>query len=60
MGKSKDLSEFETRDKLLIAKQPGQSISKTAASSGCSWSAVVSIYQSCPSATEASEEVLCK
>ncbi len=43
MGKSKDLSEFD-KGQIVMAK-PGQSISKTAALVGCSWSAVVSIYQ---------------
>ncbi len=44
MGKSKDLSEFD-KGQIVMAKQPGQSISKTAALVGCSWSAVVSIYE---------------
>ncbi|ROL51382.1 hypothetical protein DPX16_22478 [Anabarilius grahami] len=44
MGKRKDLSEFN-KGYILMARQPGQSISKTAALVGCSRSAVVSIYQ---------------
>ena len=31
----------------VMARQPGQSISNTAAFVGCSWSAVVSISQKC-------------
>ncbi|ROJ29333.1 hypothetical protein DPX16_13777 [Anabarilius grahami] len=44
MGKRKDLSEFDKRQ-IVMARRLGQSISKTAALVGCSWSAVVSIYQ---------------
>ncbi|KAK3549192.1 hypothetical protein QTP70_034192, partial [Hemibagrus guttatus] len=44
MGKRKDLSEFD-KDQIVMARRLDQSISKTAALVGCSWSAVVSIYQ---------------
>ncbi|ROL44478.1 hypothetical protein DPX16_20747 [Anabarilius grahami] len=44
MGKRKDLSEFD-RGQIVMARRLGQSISKTEALVGCSWSAVVSIYQ---------------
>jgi len=44
MGKRKDLSEFD-KGQIVMARQLGQSISKTAALVGCSWSSVVSIYQ---------------
>ncbi|ROL49569.1 hypothetical protein DPX16_15895 [Anabarilius grahami] len=44
MGKRKDLSEFD-KGQIVMARRLGQSISKTAALVGCSWSAVVSIYQ---------------
>ncbi|KAI5108768.1 GRB2 related adaptor protein 2b [Silurus meridionalis] len=44
MGKHKDLSEFD-EDQIVTATQLGQSISKTGALVGCSWSAVFSIYQ---------------
>ncbi|ROL44894.1 hypothetical protein DPX16_9106 [Anabarilius grahami] len=44
MGKRKDLSEFD-KDQIVMARRLGQSFSKTAALVGCSWSAVVSIYQ---------------
>ncbi|ROL54188.1 hypothetical protein DPX16_10611 [Anabarilius grahami] len=44
MSKCKDLSEFD-KGQIVIARQLGQSISKTAALVGCSRSAVVSIYQ---------------
>ncbi|ROL50303.1 hypothetical protein DPX16_19107 [Anabarilius grahami] len=44
MGKHKDLSEFD-KGQIVMARQLGQSISKTAALVGCSRSAVVSIYQ---------------
>ena len=44
MNKRKDLSEFD-KGQIVMARQLGQSISKTAALVGCSQSAVVSIYQ---------------
>ncbi|ROI16600.1 hypothetical protein DPX16_22577 [Anabarilius grahami] len=44
MGKRKDLSEFH-KGQIVMARRLGQSISETAALVGCSWSAVVSIYQ---------------
>ncbi|ROL48053.1 hypothetical protein DPX16_18653 [Anabarilius grahami] len=44
MGKRKDLSEFD-KGQIVMARRLGQSISKTAALVGCSWSAVVRIYQ---------------
>lgn len=40
MGKGKDLSDFD-KDQFVRARRLGQSISKTAALVGCSWSAVV-------------------
>ena len=40
MGKCKDLSEFD-RGQIVMARQLGQSISRTATLVGCSWSAVV-------------------
>ncbi|KAK3525280.1 hypothetical protein QTP86_024914 [Hemibagrus guttatus] len=45
MGKLKDLSEFEQKGQIVMARPLDQSISKTAALVGCSRSAVVSIYQ---------------
>ena len=44
MGKDTDLSEFD-KDQIVMARQLGQSIFKTAALVGCSRPAVVSIYQ---------------
>ena len=44
MGKCKDLSEFDKRQ-IVMARRLGQSISRTAALVGCSWSAVISFYQ---------------
>ena len=44
MGKHKDLSEFD-KGQIVTARRLSQSISKTAALVGCSWSAVVSIYE---------------
>ncbi|ROL43997.1 hypothetical protein DPX16_10281 [Anabarilius grahami] len=44
MGKRKDLSEFD-KGQVVMARQLGQSISKTVALVGCSQSAVVRIYQ---------------
>ncbi|KAI5092113.1 1-phosphatidylinositol 4,5-bisphosphate phosphodiesterase delta-1 isoform X1 [Silurus meridionalis] len=44
MGKRKDLIEFD-QDPIVTARRLVQSISKTAALVGCSWSAVVRIYQ---------------
>ncbi|ROL45969.1 hypothetical protein DPX16_4783 [Anabarilius grahami] len=44
MGKRKDLSEFD-KGQIVMARQLGQSISKTAALVGCSRSAVVNIFQ---------------
>ena len=44
MGKRKDLTKFD-KGQFVKARQLGQRISKTAALVGCSWSAVVSIYQ---------------
>ena len=44
MGKCKDLSRFDN-DQIVMARQLGQNISRTAALVGCSWSAVVSMYQ---------------
>ncbi|KAK3511935.1 hypothetical protein QTP70_027585 [Hemibagrus guttatus] len=44
MGKRKDLSEFD-KGQIVMARPLYQSIPKTAALVGCSWSAVVSIYQ---------------
>ncbi|KAK3548988.1 hypothetical protein QTP70_024801, partial [Hemibagrus guttatus] len=44
MDKCKDLSEFD-KDQIVMARRLDQNISKTAALVGCSWSAVVSIYQ---------------
>ncbi|KAK3521036.1 hypothetical protein QTP86_025032 [Hemibagrus guttatus] len=44
MDKCKDLSEFD-KGKIVMARPLDQSISKTAALVGCSWSAVVSTYQ---------------
>ncbi len=44
MGKRKDLSEFD-KGQIVMARQLGQSISKTAALVGCSQSAVVNIFQ---------------
>ena len=44
MGKCKDLSEFD-KEQIVMARQLDQSVSKIAALVGCSWSAVVSIYQ---------------
>ncbi|KAK3573225.1 hypothetical protein QTP86_015136 [Hemibagrus guttatus] len=44
IGKCKDLSEFD-KGQIVMARRLDQSISKTAALVGCSWSAVVSIYQ---------------
>ncbi|KAK3514127.1 hypothetical protein QTP70_005127 [Hemibagrus guttatus] len=44
MDKRKDLSEFD-KDQIVMARPLDQNISKTAALVGCSWSAVVSIYQ---------------
>ncbi|KAK3526020.1 hypothetical protein QTP70_012785 [Hemibagrus guttatus] len=45
MDKRKDLSEFDEGDQIVMARPLDQNISKTAALVGCSWSAVVSIYQ---------------
>ena len=44
MGKRKDLSKLG-KDQIVMARRPGQSISRTAAHMQCSQSAVVSIYQ---------------
>ncbi|KAK3536066.1 hypothetical protein QTP70_026467 [Hemibagrus guttatus] len=44
MDKSKDLSEFD-KGQIVMARPLDQNIFKTAALVGCSWSAVVSIYQ---------------
>ncbi|KAK3567699.1 hypothetical protein QTP86_021632 [Hemibagrus guttatus] len=44
MDKRKDLSEFD-KGQIVMARRLDQSISKTAALVGCSWSAVVIIYQ---------------
>ncbi|KAK3527217.1 hypothetical protein QTP86_014634 [Hemibagrus guttatus] len=44
MGKRKDLSEFD-KGQIVIARRLDQSMSKAAVLVGCSWSAVVSIYQ---------------
>ena len=44
MFKRKDLSNFD-KGQIVIARQLGQSLSKTTALVGCSWSAVVSTYQ---------------
>ena len=44
MGKRKDLSEFD-KGQNVTAIRLGQSIFKTATLMGCSWSAMVSIYQ---------------
>ncbi|MBN3309347.1 CUX2 protein, partial [Amia calva] len=41
MGKCKDLSDFD-KGQIVMARRLGQSISKTAALVGCSWSAVCS------------------
>ncbi|KAL0157260.1 hypothetical protein M9458_048506, partial [Cirrhinus mrigala] len=44
MGKRKDLSEFD-KGQIVIATRLGQTISKPAALVGCSWFAVVNVYQ---------------
>ncbi|KAK3543536.1 hypothetical protein QTP70_023867, partial [Hemibagrus guttatus] len=44
MGKRKDLSEFD-KGQIVMARPLDQNISKTAVLVGCSWSAVVRIYQ---------------
>ncbi|KAK3565242.1 hypothetical protein QTP86_001495 [Hemibagrus guttatus] len=48
MDKRKDLSEFDKKGQIVMARPLDQSISKTAALVGCSRSAVVSIYQKYP------------
>ncbi|KAK3539531.1 hypothetical protein QTP70_009933 [Hemibagrus guttatus] len=45
MDKRKDLSEFDQKGQIVMARPLDQNISKTAALVGCSRSAVVSIYQ---------------
>ena len=44
MGRDNDLGDFE-KTEIVMVRGLGQSISKTAVLVGCSWSAVVSIYQ---------------
>jgi len=47
MGRNKDLSDFH-KGQIVLARRLGQSISETTRLVGCSWSAVVRIYQQCP------------
>lgn len=46
MGKRKDLSDFD-KSQIMMTRPLGQSISKIASFVGCSWYAVVRIYQMC-------------
>ncbi|KAI5621914.1 hypothetical protein C0J50_18298 [Silurus asotus] len=46
MGKRKDSSEYD-KGQFVRSRRLGQSVYKTAALVGCSWSAVVSLYQKC-------------
>jgi len=47
MGRNKDLRDFD-KDKIVLARWLGQNSSETVRLVGCSWSAVVRIYQQWP------------